>query len=115
MRLVGGQHLGEGDARDGEHEADFDVQPDQDQVGRLAGRAPHRRVLGKVEDQAVPDFVEPVHAPEGQPGEDQVPVAPLDLHGVDIDDQGKQRDDVPLELASIAQYLRALARLIELA
>jgi hypothetical protein len=41
-------------------------------------------------------FVEPVHAPKGQPGIDQAPVPSLDLDGIDVDDQGKKGNDVPL-------------------
>ena len=59
--------------------------------------------LGEVKDEPVPDLIEPIHSPERQPGENQVPVAAFDLGRIHVRYQGKQRNHVPLKLASIAQ------------
>lgn len=100
--FIGREHFGEGDAGDGEHEADFDVQPDEDEESGAARGAPHGGMIGEVKDKPVPDFVEPVHAPERQPGKHQAPVAAFNLDGVDVDDEGKEGDDVPFELGGVA-------------
>ena len=97
------QRLGDDDAHDGEVEADLDVEADQDQEGGIGRSAPDGRVLREVEDQGVPDLVEPVHAEERQAGEDHVPVPALDLVRVDVEHQQQERDHVPLELAAVAQ------------
>jgi hypothetical protein len=97
------QHLAKGDASDGKHERDFDIQANQDQKRRVAGRTPDRRYAGGLKHQRVPNLVEPVHAPEGQPGKDQVPVSSFYLMSIHVDHQGEDRNHVPLELAAIPQ------------
>src|SRR3546814_6726533 len=56
-----------------------------------------------MEQQAVPDFVDPVHAPERQATEHHRPLSRADLLRIDVQDQQQQGDDVPREVAGIAQ------------
>ena len=91
------EHLGPDDPGDGEHKADLDVQTDEDEEGGLSRRSPDRGVICEMEDQAVPDLVEPVHAPKSQAGKDEVPVALFGFDGVDVEDKRKHGDDIPDE------------------
>ncbi|MBW2379680.1 MAG: hypothetical protein JRG70_09055 [Deltaproteobacteria bacterium] len=63
LRFLGGEHDGRHDSEDREHETDLDVESDQNQVRGFARRRPCGRVATEVEDQRVPNLVEPIHAP----------------------------------------------------
>jgi len=102
------EHFCPDDTSHGEHEHGLDVQPDQDEKGGRAWLAPHRRVVGEMQDEAIPDFVEPVHPPEGQTGKDEIPIALFGFHDLHIEDESQQRDDIPLKVAAIPQDAEGL-------
>jgi hypothetical protein len=61
-----------------------------------------------VQDQGVPGLIEQVHPIEGEPCENDAPVSPLNLDGVDVHHNGEERDHVPLEEVCIPQDLEGL-------
>jgi hypothetical protein len=60
-----------------------------------------------MEDERIPELIKPVHPPVSQTGKDQAPVLALYLNGIDVNDQGKKGNDIPLKLASVSQYLQS--------
>ena len=105
--LVLGKGMVEDDPGDGEHEHDLDVPSDHGAQGRVAGGGPEGRVVREMEHPAVPGLVEEIHAEKGQTGEDGIPVPRLPrllhLRRVDVEDDGQQRDHVPLEHRQVPQ------------
>ena len=70
----------------------------------MAGCAPDGSIVGEVENQPVDDLIQPIHAPEGQARQDQVPVAFFGLDRVSVEDERHERNDVPLKgLTALAQ------------
>ena len=107
FRRVFGQRMVIDEARDGEHEHDFDVPPYQGTERRFPGYGPAGGPLGEMKNPAVPGFVDKVHAEDGESRIDGIPVARgsccLDFSGVDVEDNGQKRDGVPLQCGEVSQ------------
>jgi hypothetical protein len=54
-------------------------------------------MTGKVLDECIADFHKPVDHVKGQPSGDNAVIALFVLVGIDVKDDHKERDDVPLE------------------
>ena len=64
--LIWQQHLGQMSSETANINIISILSPIKDEKGGFTGRAPYRGIIGKVEDQGVPYFVEPVHSPQSQ-------------------------------------------------
>jgi len=67
------------------------------EISMLYRRAPDGRKTCRVKDDAVPDFVEEIHAPKSCAAEHDVPVLCRNLLVVDVHDDQQHGYDVPLE------------------
>ena len=110
--LVLGKGVIEDDAQEGEHEHDLDVPSHHGAQRRVAGRGPERAALGEVQHPPVPALVEEIHPEDGGTREDRIPVPRLlgqfDLLGIDVEHDGHNRDDVPLDHGQIPESVKCL-------
>ncbi len=108
--------LGQGvvvdDAEEGEHEHDLDVPSHHGAERGIARGGPEGGALGKMHDPAVPGLVEEVHAEDGGPGKNRIPVPglfrQLDLFDVDVKDDRQERDGVPLDQGEVPEPVQCL-------
>ncbi len=102
------QKLRPDNACHGEHEHDLDVQSRQNYESASARRAPDGRIIGNVKNETIPDFVEPVHAPKGQSGQNQIPVTLFDFNSINIKDKRQQRNNILLKVTAASQNAQDL-------
>ena len=102
--LVFGKQFGAGKTQYEEHEHYFYVPAYEGFVGSGEGAHPHTGVpVGSREEESVPYLIERVHQKECQTRQNGRPVFHANFINVEMQDDKKQRDDIPFELCSIAE------------
>ena len=92
------QHLEGDDARQREHHRQLPADADQqDERGRFVRHRPER-IAPDVADDRVADLVQPVHAVQRETGADDVPVFVVDLRPVDVEHDGQNENERPVEV-----------------
>ncbi len=109
------EEVAKDDARDGEHEKDFKIPPDEDDKCGISRGRPERGIIREVEHVGIPHLVDEVLTQQGEAGKNGAVIAILfrfsHLHAINVEDDGEEGDDIPLGMgkrAKAGERLQAL-------